>query len=54
MKLTKYDQEIAELEERINSRFHRSYLKKLKQMKDKLSKYKIQQIYKEVSKESVH
>lgn len=54
MKLTKYDQEISELEIRINSRFHKSYLKKLKQIKDKMYKYKIQQMYKNVSKEILH
>ena len=50
MKLTKKDEEIFKLKNKLDKRFHENYLKKLKEIKDKISKYRAQQIYKRASK----
>ena len=50
MKLTKLDEEIFNLKSKLDEKFHKNYLKKLKEIKDKISKYRAQQIYKRASK----
>ena len=51
MKLTKLDEEISILKNRIDTRFHKSYLKKLEEFKNKIIRFRAQQVYKRASKE---
>ena len=51
MKLTKFEEEISILKDRIDNRFHKSYLKKLEEFKNKIAKFRAQQIYKKASKD---
>ena len=50
MKLTKLDEDILYLKNKIDKRFHKNYLKKLEEIKNKIHKYKAEQIYKKASK----
>jgi hypothetical protein len=50
MKLTKFEEEISTLKNKIDDRFHKNYLKKLEELKNKITKYRAQQIYKKASK----
>ena len=50
MKPTKLDEEISILKDKIDNRFHKSYLKKLEEFKSKIAKFKAQQIYKKASR----
>ena len=50
MKLTKLEEEIFALKNKIDDRFHKNYLKKFKEIKNKIAKYRAQQIYKNASK----
>ena len=51
MKLTKLDEDILFLKNKIDERFHKNYLKKLEEIKNKIHKYKAEQIYKKASRE---
>ena len=51
MKPTKLDEEISILKNKIDNRFHKSYLKKLEELKNKMTKFKAQQIYKKASRD---
>lgn len=58
MKLTKTDEEIFKLKDKIDKKFEQNFLTKLEEIKSKLSKYKAkkiymiasQKLYKEISK----
>ena len=50
MKPTKHDEEISVLKSRLDERFHKNYLKKLEELKNKIVKFRAQQIYKKASK----
>ena len=49
IKLTKTDEEIIKLKKKIDERFTNNFKEKISKIKNKLYKYKAQQIYKQAS-----